>query len=435
MKQISEVKDGVLWFDGCDTTQLAKQYGTPLYLFSETDIVARMRQVRESFLNKWDNTRAAYACKAFCTPAMLKIAQREGLCIDVVSGGELYTAIAAGFPAEHIEFNGNNKLPAELEMAVDYGIGRIIIDSLQELSLIEAICKEKGKRMKVLYRVTPGVQADTHDYIITGKKDSKFGLPMDDEIIYPSIQAAIESEYVDFLGVHFHVGSQLFEVRPYLEATDTLLELMKKTRERFGYTMTELNVGGGFGVTYTDEVRKPYSYFLDPIMEKIDAFCKAEGFVRPAVVIEPGRSIVAEAGMSLYTVGSIKDIPGVRKYVSVDGGMTDNIRPALYGAVYRGVLANKADAPAEDMVTVCGKCCESGDVLMRDVKLAEPEKGDILAMFSTGAYGYAMASNYNSNPVPAVVLVKEGQSDLIVKRQSYEDILRNAVIPERLKTP
>lgn len=430
---IHEVKNGTLYFDGCDTTELAKQYGTPLYVFSETDIVSRFSELRECFLTKWENTRVAYACKAFCTPAMLKLVEREGMCIDVVSGGELYTAIAAGFPAEGIEFNGNNKLPAELEMAVDYGIGRIIIDSLQELSLIEAICKEKGKRMKVLYRVTPGVQADTHDYIITGKKDSKFGLPMDDEIIYPSIKAAIDSEYVDFLGVHFHVGSQLFEVRPFLEAVDTVLGLMKQTRERFGYTMTELNLGGGYGVTYTNEERQSYSYFLTPMMEKIEAFCATEGFPRPAVVIEPGRSIVAEAGMSLYTVGSIKDIPGVRKYVSVDGGMTDNIRPALYGAVYRGVVANKADAPAEDVVTVCGKCCESGDVLMRDVKLAETEKGDIIAMFSTGAYGYAMASNYNNNPIPAVVLVKEGQSDLIVKRQSYEDIIRNAVIPERLK--
>lgn len=433
MNQICEIKNGALYFDGCDAAALAGQYGTPLYVFSENGIVSRMEEIRASFLNRWENTRAAYACKAFCTPAMLKIAQREGLGIDVVSGGELYTAIAAGFPAEGIEFNGNNKLPAELEMAVDYGIGRIIIDSLQELSLIEAICKEKGRRMKVLYRVTPGVQADTHDYIITGKKDSKFGLPMEDEIIYPSIRAAIESEYVDFLGVHFHVGSQLFEVRPYLEALDTVLELMRKTRERFGYSMSELNVGGGFGVTYTEEERKPYSYFLDPIMERLSAFCQAEGFDRPAVVIEPGRSIVAEAGMSLYTVGAIKDIPGVRKYVAVDGGMTDNIRPALYGARYRGLLVNKADWSAEETVTVCGKCCESGDVLMRDVKLARAEKGDLLAMFSTGAYGYAMASNYNSNPIPAVVLVKDGQSELIVRRQSYEDLLRNAVIPERLR--
>lgn len=430
---IKEVKDGTLYFDGCNTLELAKQYGTPLYVFSETDIVSRFDALRTSFLEKWPGSRVAYACKAFCTPAMLALVAREGMCIDVVSGGELYTAIQAGFPPERIEFNGNNKLPSELELAIQYGIGRIIIDSLQELSLIEKICEAQKKRVKVLYRVTPGVQADTHDYIITGKKDSKFGLPMDDEIIFPSIQAAIDSPYVDFLGVHFHVGSQLFEVRPYLEAIDTVLDLMKRTRERFGYDMTELNLGGGFGVTYTNEVRQSYDYFLAPAMEKIAAFCQKEGFDRPALVVEPGRSIVAEAGINLYTIGSIKDIPGVRKYVSVDGGMTDNIRHALYQAVYTGVIANKADAPAEDVVTVCGKCCESGDILMRDAKLPRAEPGDVLAMFSTGAYGFSMASNYNSNPIPAVVLVKDGQSELIVKRQSYEDLVANAIIPQRLK--
>jgi len=430
---IREIKGNTLYFDGCDATELARQYGTPLYVFSETDIVSRVQELRACFLDKWPGSRAAYACKAFCTPAILKLMAREGMCIDVVSGGELYAAIQAGFPAEGIEFNGNNKLPSELEMAVDYGIGRIIIDGLQELALIESICKAKNKQMKVLYRVTPGVKADTHDYIITGKKDSKFGIPLDDEIIYPAIQAAIESPWVDFLGVHFHVGSQLFEVRPFLEAIDTSLKLMKGTRERFGVDMAELNLGGGFGVTYTTEQRQPYSYFLDPMMEKIAAFCDAEGFARPALVIEPGRSIVAEAGMSLYNVGSIKDIPGVRKYVSIDGGMTDNIRPALYQAVYEGILANKADSVPSETVSVCGKCCESGDILMKDTLLPPAEAGDILAMFSTGAYGFSMASNYNLNPIPAVVLTKQGQSELIVKRQSYEQLMQNAVIPEWLK--
>lgn len=430
---IKEVKNGTLHFDGCDTAQLAKEYGTPLYVFSETEMVGRLRELKTNFLEKYSNTRVAYACKAFCTPAMLKLIQREGLCIDVVSGGELYTAIRAGFPPEGIEFNGNNKLPSELEMAVEYGIGRIIIDGLQELELLESICKRQGKKMKVLYRVTPGVKADTHDYIITGKKDSKFGIPLDDEIIYPAIQAAIESPHVEFLGVHFHVGSQLFEVRPYLEAIDTSLKLMKQTKERFNYTMTELNIGGGFGITYTKEERRSYAYFLDPAMEKIQGFCREEGLPCPAVVVEPGRSIVGEAGISLYTVGSIKDIPGVRKYVSVDGGMTDNIRPALYQAVYEGVVANRADTPATEVVTVCGKCCESGDIVMKDAKLAPTKAGDTLAVFSTGAYGFSMASTYNSNPVPAVVLVKEGRSELIVKRQSYDDLLANAVIPDSLK--
>lgn len=430
---ITEIKNGTLTFDGCDTVALAKKYGTPLYVYSETAVVGRFAELRETFLNRWENTRAAYAAKAFCTPAMLRLAEREGMCVDVVSGGELACAIAAEFPPERIEFNGNNKLRSELELAVDYGIGRVILDGLQELELLEEICREKGKRMNVLYRVTPGIKADTHDYIITGKKDSKFGIPLDEDVIYPAIQAAIRSEWVDFLGVHFHIGSQLFEVRPYLEAVETSLNLMRGTKERFGYVMRELNVGGGFGVRYTDEERRPYADFLDPVMERIDAFSRELGVPRPTVAIEPGRSVVAEGGITLYTVGSIKDIPGVRKYVSVDGGMTDNIRPALYQAKYGAVVCNKADAPATETVTLCGKCCESGDVLIRDITLPSLEAGDTVGVLSTGAYGYSMASNYNLNPIPAVVLVKEGRDELIVRRQTYEDMFRTAVMPDRLK--
>ncbi|MEG0597920.1 MAG: diaminopimelate decarboxylase [Oscillospiraceae bacterium] len=430
---VKELKNNTLYFDGCDTTKLAQKYGTPLYVFSESDMVGRFSQLRETFLNRWERTRVAYACKAFCTTGMLKLVEREGMCIDVVSGGELYTAIAAGFPPERIEFNGNNKLPSELELAVDYGIGRIIVDSLQELPLIEAICKQKGKKMNILYRITPGIKVDSHDYIVTGKKDSKFGFPLDEDVIFPAIEAAIKSEYVNFMGVHFHVGSQLQDNSGYLNALEIMLKLVRDTKERCGFTMQELNIGGGFGIQYTDEDRKPYDYFLTPIMERIEAFSKELGITRPNVVTEPGRSIVGEAGMSLYTIGAIKDIHGVRKYVSVDGGMTDNIRPALYQAVYKGVVANKAEQPTTQTVTVCGKCCESGDILVRDIQLPEVEAGDLFAMFSTGAYGFSMASTYNMNPVPAVVLVKDGRDELMVKRQSYEDVIRNNVIPESLR--
>lgn len=428
-----DIRNGRLYLGGCDAVQLAEDYGTPLYVYSEEEIVGRFASLRETFLRRWENTRAAYACKAFCTPAMLKLAQREGMCIDVVSGGELYAAIQAGFPAGRIEFNGNNKLPAEIELAVDYGIGRIIIDGLQELALIEDACRKRGRRMQVLFRVSPGVKADTHDYIVTGKKDSKFGIPLDEASIYPCIRAAIDSEWVDFLGVHFHIGSQLFSVQPYLEAADVLLELLQETQNRFGYTMTELNIGGGFGISYTGEEEvRPYDYFLTPIMEKIQAFCAARDIPRPTIVVEPGRSIVGEAGTTLYTVGAIKDIPGVRKYISVDGGMSDNIRPALYHAAYTGLIANRADQPAVQRATVCGKCCESGDILLRDADLPAVETGDILAVFSTGAYGYSMASNYNNNPIPAVVLVRNGEHHLIVRRQTYGQILENAVIPDYL---
>lgn len=420
---VTEIRDNVLYFDGCSTLELAEKYGTPLYVYSENAIVKECSELKNCFLDKYEDTRAAYATKAFSSIAMCKIMDREGFCMDVVSGGELYTAIKAGFPAEKIEFNGNNKLKSEIELAVDYEIGRIIIDGLQELQLIEEVCKEKNKKMNVLYRITPGVDSHTHDYITTGKKDSKFGIPLDEEIIYPAIEKAINSPYVNFKGIHFHVGSQLFDNRSHLLALETTLQLVKRTKEKFEYDITEINVGGGFGVTYTDEDRKPYEYFLKPIMDRIIEFSNEIGIQRPAVVIEPGRSIIAEAGISLYTVGSIKTINGIRKYISIDGGMTDNIRPALYQAEYKGVIANKMNEEADDLVTVCGKCCESGDILIKDGKFAKAESGDLLAIFCTGAYGYSMASNYNKNPIPAVVLVKDGDSKEIIKRQTYEDII------------
>lgn len=431
---IKEVKNGALYIDGCNTNKLAKQYGTPLYIMSESAIIERFSELRDSFLNKYPNVRVAYASKAFCTLAMCKLCQREGIGIDVASGGELYTAMEAGFPPEMIEFNGNNKLRYEIEMAVDYGIGRIIVDGQKELSMIEEICREKAKKMNILFRITPGVEANSHEYIITGKVDSKFGMPQDETIIFPQIKKAINSQYLDFLGLHFHIGSQIREKEAYLAAIDVMLEYVIKIKETFHYDISELNLGGGFAATYTDEERKPYSYYLDPAMEKIDSFFAGNGVKRPAVVIEPGRSVVAEAGLSLYTIGSIKEIKGIRKYLSVDGGMTDNLRPALYNAVYSGVVANRASEPKTEVVTIAGKCCESGDILIKDIKVAENvEPGDLFAVFTTGAYGYSMASNYNRNPVPPVVLVKEGRSELIVKRQSFMHMISNDMVPEHLK--
>lgn len=423
---VREIIDNTLYFDGCNTVELAKEYGTPLYIISETEIVNKCREFKEAFLDRYDNTRVAYAGKAFLTIGMCKIIEREGLCIDVVSGGELYTAIKAEFPCEKIEFNGNNKSISELEMAIDYDIGRIIIDSLDELKLIENICREKDKKVNVLYRITPGVKSDSHDYIVTGKKDSKFGIPLDDKIIYSATEDAIKSEYVNFLGYHFHVGSQLHDNDSHLQALDIALNLIKNTKEKFDYNITELNIGGGFGIYYTNEDDvKPFAYFLDPMMEKIEGFFAKLNVKRPEIVIEPGRSIIGEAGITLYEIGAIKDIKGVRKYVSVDGGMSDNIRPALYQAKYDGIVANKAGDNKDDLVTICGKCCESGDVLITDINIATPKRGDIFAVFSTGAYNYSMASNYNRNQVPAVVLTKEGKSQLMVRRQSLEQMLEN----------
>ncbi len=421
------IKDGKLFVDGCDLAAVAEEYGTPLYVYSQSAIEERLQELKDSFLSKYPNTRVAYAAKAFCVKEMLRLINANGMGIDVVSGGELFTAMAVDFPPESIEFNGNNKQPHELKAAIDYGIGRIIIDGLQELALIEDICRDSGKKVKVLYRITPGVKSDSHDYIVTGKKDSKFGIPLDRDVILPQVEAAIKSSYVDFLGFHFHVGSQLFDNRSHLEALDIMLTLCKDVHDAFGFAVKELNLGGGFGINYTVEERKPVSYFLDPMMAKIKEFFHQEAMDMPAVVIEPGRSVVGEAGMQLYTVGSIKDIQGVRKYVSVDGGMTDNIRPALYEAKYRALLANRADEASEETVTICGKCCESGDILIRDIALPASKTGDILAVMSTGAYGYSMASNYNKNPIPAVVFLKDGQARLVVKRQSYEDMIEREI--------
>lgn len=425
---------GHLIFDGCDTVELVRTYGTPLYVFSETDIVEKCRAIRSEFLEKYENTRAAYAAKAFCTLGMVKLMEREGLCLDVVSGGELYTALQAGFPPERIEFNGNNKLPAELQQAVEAGIGRVIIDGLQELSLLESICSAQGRRMKVLFRVTPAVDSHTHAYISTGKKDSKFGIPMDGEVLWPLVEQAIASPWVEFLGFHFHVGSQLHENSSHLAALETVLDLSRQVWERWHYPVAELNVGGGFSARYLPgEPRPSYGYFMDPIMERVEAYFSGLDLPRPAVVIEPGRSIVAEAGITLYTVGSVKDIPGVRKYISVDGGMTDNIRPALYQAQYSLLAANRMDDRNLETATVCGKCCESGDILAWDVPLPALRSGDLLAVFSTGAYGYSMASNYNSNPIPAAVLVKEGRAEVLVRRQSYADMTALQEIPPSLR--
>ncbi|MGL9749404.1 diaminopimelate decarboxylase [Enterococcus sp. DIV0170] len=428
-----ETKNGHLMWDGCDTVALAEKFGTPLYVFSQTMIEEKCQELQRDFVDKYENVRVAFASKAFSTLAMLKIIQQQGFSLDVVSDGELYTAIKGDFPAEHIEMNGNNKSIEELEMAIDYGVGRIIIDSLQEVDLIAAIAKEKQKTVDILFRITPEVNVQTHSFISTGQKDSKFGIPIDEAILFPQIQQAIETPEVNFLGFHFHVGSQLFDNQAHLAAVAIALDLVKIVKERFAYTVKELNFGGGFGVRYTDaDQPKPFSYFTDPMMEKVLAFCEEENFPQPAVVIEPGRSIVAAAGISLHKIGAIKELPGLRKYVSIDGGMTDNIRPGLYEAEYTGILANKAEEKTVEKVTVSGKACESTDILVKDIALPKVETGDIFATFSTGAYGYSMASNYNKLAIPAVVLTKAGQAELIVKRQTLDQIIQNEEIPSFL---
>lgn len=431
MSNLREIKNNKLYFDGCDTTELAKKYGTPIYVMSQNGIEERINELKEQFTNKYPRTRIAYASKAFCTEGMYAILKKAGVCIDVVSGGEIYAAKQAGFPAEHVEFNGNNKLPKEIDAAVEYGVGRIIVDGLQELPLIIESCKKHKKKMNIMIRITPGVAASTHDFIVTGKKDSKFGIPLEKEIFLPIVKQILDSEYLEFTGLHMHIGSQLFENDAFLKALDVLMDWAALIKTEFNADVKEVNFGGGYGAEYTTEERKPYSFFLDPMMELLEKRSKAIGIERPEAVIEPGRSIVAEAGITLYTIGQIKEIPGIRKYVSVDGGMGDNIRVALYQAEYEGIVANRAQEPKDDKVSICGKYCESGDIIMTDIMVPKSVKmGDIFATYSTGAYGYVMASNYNNNPIPGVVLVKGGKSAWMVKPQTYEQIVQNNEIPD-----
>lgn len=411
-------------FEGVDTTQLAERYGTPLYVMSENRILDRCKEIHDSFLTPYENTRAVFASKAFLSVETSRLVTREGLGVDVCSGGELYTAIQAGVPMEQVIFHGNNKSIAEIQMAVDYQVGRVVVDNEYELIELNRYASEKNIVMPILYRITPGVDSHTHKFISTGQLDSKFGIPLDRSVRNHYIQLAMDASNVDLLGFHFHVGSQLHENTSHLAAVDIVMDLVRDVKNELGFLTKELNLGGGFGVKYTEEDDpKPLSYFIQPMMEKVTTRSAGIGIERPAVIIEPGRWIVAEAGITLYTIGAIKEIPGIRTYVSVDGGLPDNPRPALYQAKYDAVLANKFNQPNAQTVTIAGKCCESGDILIWDLPLPTVSSGDLLAVLCTGAYNYSMASNYNRLPRPAVVMIKDGIDRVIVKRETYDDIL------------
>ena len=355
----------------------------------------------------------------------------------MVSGGELYTALSAGMPADSIYFHGNNKTVEELEMAVENGVHAVVLDCLDEIGLLDHVADSLDKEVGVLVRVNPGVEAHTHHYIQTAKPDSKFGFNLAAGLAEEAVGAVLKTQHLRLLGLHAHIGSQIFDKKPFVLALHKLTDFMKEIREKFGVDCEELNLGGGFGIWYSEEDRKipasGYAEYTRALAEALDEDVREKKLKRPVLVIEPGRSIVGEAGVTLYTVGAVKEIPGIRKYVSVDGGMFDNPRFALYQAKYSAALANRMNDKAEETVTIAGKCCESGDMLAVDVRLPKAERGDTLAVFSTGAYNYSMASNYNRNAVPPVVLVCDGRADLLVKPQSYEDLVRNDVIPARLQ--
>lgn len=418
------IKDNNLYIGGISCIELTQKYLTPLYVFDEELVRNNCREYINNFKVKENGNRVAYAGKAFLPMYMCKLIDEEGLYLDVVSGGELYTAYKSNFPMEKILFHGNNKTVDEINMGIDLGVGRFVVDNFYELDLIESICKRENKVQDIYFRITPGIEAHTHDYIKTGQIDSKFGFALVNGDLYNAIEELKNYNHINLVGIHAHIGSQIFDIEPFLDEVDIMMNLVKEIKEKYEIEISEVDLGGGIGVYYTKKDKpKAIKEFCKSIIQRANETCKNIGIDVPTLVIEPGRSIVANAGSTLYTVGSIKDIKDVRTYVSVDGGMTDNIRPSLYQAGYECAIVNKIGFDKVNQVTVAGKCCESGDILITDTNIMDIKSGDVLITTSTGAYGYSMASNYNKIPKPAVISVKDGESKIICKRQSYEDML------------
>ncbi|MDI9217983.1 diaminopimelate decarboxylase [Clostridium tertium] len=424
----SKIEGNNLIIGGIKAKDLAKDYGTPLYVMDEQLLIDNCRDYVKYFKVNSENNRVAFAGKAFLTLEMCRLIDREGLYLDVVSGGELYTAYKANFPMEKIYFHGNNKTLEEIEFGIKLGVGRFIVDNLWEMIKINEISEKYNKVQKVYLRLTPGIEAHTHEYIKTGQIDSKFGFAPVGNIIMDAIKKALELENIELVGLHCHIGSQIFETEPFADAAEVMINFINNIRQETGHMIEELDLGGGFGIYYSEgDKPKETKEYCDIILNRVNEVCNKLSLKKPILTIEPGRSIVANAGTTLYTIGSIKEIPGVRKYLAIDGGMTDNIRPALYEAKYEALIANKASGNIESKVTVAGKCCESGDILLQDINLQEAESGDILAVLSTGAYGFSMFSGYNKNLRPAVVFVRNGEAKVVCKRQSYEELLINEI--------
>ena len=426
-------QSGNLEIGGVDVTKIARESEDPVYVIDEALLRDNMKNYVNAFKEFYPNASVHYASKALMCMGMCKIVESEGLGLDVVSGGELYTAIKAGFPVKKIIMHGNNKSVKELEMAVENQIGRVVIDNFYEIELLSEITKRLGKSIDVMLRIKPGIHADTHHYITTGHEDSKFGFIIKEDTAKKAVKSVVEKAGLNFKGLHMHIGSQIFSTTGYEKSIEIMADFIKELYEE-GINVEEFDIGGGLGVVYTEvDDPMPVRDFIKLLTDKVKTEFQRTGMVLPKLMVEPGRSIVGEAGTTVYTVGSITEVPGIRKYIAINGGMGDNIRPALYGSKYSAVIANKMNIDANEVVTVAGKCCETGDIILKDITLAEPCSGDVLAVLTTGAYNYTMASNYNRLPVPAVMLVKDGKYDYIVKPSSYDDIIRNDVVPERLK--
>jgi diaminopimelate decarboxylase len=417
-------KQGHLVIGGCDVVDLAEEFGTPLYLFDELTLRHRCCEFKDEFRKYHPDTLVIYASKAFLNRALARIFKEEGLGLDVVSGGELSIAHSVDFPLDKVYFHGNNKTSEELNLALDWGVGRIVVDNFYELEMIDRLAREKGISQDILLRLTPGVDPHTHHYTTTGTIESKFGFPVATGQAEEAINQALSASNLNLLGLHFHLGSPVSEVQPYELAIEIVLRFAREMGRKFGFDLSELNIGGGFAVPYTLNSRVPtIADYARAITGKLNSLISELELGRPRLIIEPGRAVVGQAGVALYKVGAIKEIPGIKKYVCVDGGMSDNVRPALYGAKYEALVANKALKAGREVVTIAGKLCESGDILVKDINLASVHPGDIIAIPVCGAYSIPMASNYNALPRPAIVMVKEGRARLIRRRETYQDMM------------
>ncbi len=428
IKPITTEEKANLTIGGCDLVDLAKRYGTPLYVIDEATVRGICRDYKEAFKD-YSNIKMMYASKALCTSAITRILDEEGFGFDTVSAGEIYTVFKSGVDMSKVLFNGNNKTASEIELALNCGVGRFSVDNFYEAELLNRIAGEKGKKADILLRITPGIECHTHDYIQTGQIDSKFGFDLSqiDEIV-----SLIQDKYtnLNLRGLHAHIGSQIFEPQCYYDEVEILVREMARIKEKFGINLDEINIGGGLGVKYTDSDNPPSVTILaEAVTKALDKYS-----VEPhTIYLEPGRSIISTAGVTLYTVGSSKVVPNGRKYVAVDGGMADNPRPSMYQAEYTAQVANKLQAKNLEKVTLAGRYCESGDILINEIELPKLEAGDIICVFNTGAYNYSMASNYNRVEKPAMVLVNNSLSDIIVYRETLDNLIEHDNIPDRLK--
>ena len=420
-------ENGHFTIGGADSVALAQKYGTPLMVMDENAIRTQCRLYQSAMAKYFGGqSNIHYASKALSCKAIYRIMQEEGVSVDVVSLGEMYTAKAAGFDLSHACLHGNNKTDAEIAEAISAGIGEFMVDSFEELEALDRIAGEAGVMQRIMLRVTPNIDAHTQKAIATGQLDSKFGTPIATGQAERLVKLALTKKNLVLEGFHSHIGSQLFEYEPYIEQAKVMFEFMADMRAKTGYTAQKINLGGGFGVRYTaDQPAVDIVGNIQKIAAQVNEICDSYGFYRPVILMEPGRSIVAAAGVTLYTVGTVKEIEGYRTYVSVDGGMTDNPRYALYQSRYEALLANRAAEKKDLICTIAGRCCESGDLIGEGMALQTPQRGDTLAVLVTGAYNYSMASNYNRVPRPAMVFVKDGEDRLVIRRETYEDLYRN----------